>query len=79
MVRIPAEEFEDVRSKIHELGIRVQSENLQAQDVTKQYVDQGARLRNLQAQELQYLGILKSAKTVKDTLEVSEKLEEVRG
>jgi Domain of unknown function (DUF4349) len=79
VVRVPADRFEDVRSKIHELGIRVQSENLQAQDVTKQYVDQAARLRNLQAQESQYLGILKSAKTVKDTLEVSEKLEEVRG
>jgi len=42
-------------------------------------VDQSARLRNLRAQEMQYLGILKQAKTVKDTLEVSDKLNEVRG
>lgn len=46
--------------------------------MTKQYVDQSARLRNLRAQETQYLGILKQAKTVKDTIEVSEKLDEVR-
>jgi hypothetical protein len=41
-------------------------------------VDQAAKLRNLHAQETQYLGILKQAKTVKDTLEVSEQLNEVR-
>lgn len=42
-------------------------------------MDQSARLRNLRAQEVQYLGILKQAKTVKDTIDVSEKLDEVRG
>jgi len=36
-------------------------------------------LRNLRAQEAQYLSILKQARTVKDTLEVSEKLNGVRG
>jgi Domain of unknown function (DUF4349) len=59
--------------------LRVESEKLEAQDVTRQYVDQAARLRNLLAQEAQYLGILKQAKAVKDTLEVSDKLNDVRG
>ena len=36
-------------------------------------------MRNLRAQETQYLGILKQARTVKDTVEVSDKLNEVRG
>jgi hypothetical protein len=79
VIRVPVDKFEQVREQIHRLGIRVQSENIQAEDVTKQYVDQAARLRNSKAQEVQYLGILKSAKTVKDTLEVSEKLDGVRG
>ena len=79
VVRVPAGKFEEVRAAIGQLGLRVLSENLQAQDVTKQYVDQAARLRNLRAQETQYLSILKSAKNVKDTLEVSDKLDEVRG
>jgi hypothetical protein len=35
-------------------------------------------LRNLRAQEQQYLGILKQARTIKDTVEVSDKLNEVR-
>lgn len=77
-VRIPVDKFEQVRAEISGLGLRVESEKLEAQDVTRQYVDLAARLRNLHAQETQYLGILKQARTVKDTVEVSDKLNEVR-
>jgi len=59
--------------------LRVEGESTDAQDVRKQFVDQEARLHNLRAQEQQYLGILRKAATVKDTLEVSDKLNEVRG
>ena len=78
-VRVPAEKFEQVSTQIRQFGLRVESEKVNAQDVTKQYVDRSARLRNLHAQELQYLGILKQAKTVKDTIAVSDKLNDVRG
>jgi hypothetical protein len=78
-IRVPIDKFEQIRAQIGNLGIRVQSEKLEAQDVTKQYVDLSARLRNLRAQEAQYLGILKQAKTVKDTVEISDKLNQVRG
>jgi hypothetical protein len=78
-IRVPENKFEEVRSEIRTLGLRVESEKLQSEDVTRQYVDQMARLRNLRAQETQYLGILKQAKTVKDTLEVSDQLNAVRG
>jgi Domain of unknown function (DUF4349) len=78
-IRVPTEKFDEVRAQIRKLSLRVESESIDAQDVTKQYVDQEARLRNLRAQEQQYLGILRKAATVKDTLEVSDKLNEVRG
>jgi Domain of unknown function (DUF4349) len=78
-IRVPAARFEEVRTEIRKLGIRLESDRVAAQDVTRQYVDQQARLRNLQAQESQYLLILKKASTVKDTLDVSEKLDAVRG
>ncbi len=78
-IRVPIARFEEVGAEIRKLGLRVESEQMEAEDVTTQYIDQQARLRNLQAQEAQYLTILKQAKTVKDTLEVSEKLNEVRG
>jgi hypothetical protein len=78
-IRVPAAQFEQARAEIRKLGLHVESERVEAQDVTRQYVDQQAHLRNLRAEEQQYLLILKRATTVKDTLEVSDKLSEVRG
>ena len=78
-VRVPADRFEEARAEIRKLGMRVESEHVVAQDVTRQYVDLDANLRNLRAEETQYLSIMKRASTVEDTLEVSEKLSEVRG
>jgi hypothetical protein len=78
-IRVPVASFEEARAEIRKLGLRVESEKVEAQDVTRQYVDQDANLRNLRAEEAQYLSILKQAHTVKDTLEVSDKLGEVRG
>lgn len=79
VMRMPAEKFDEVRTEIRKLARRVESESIEAQDFTKQYVDEEARLRNLHAQEQQYLAILHKAANVKDTLEVSDKLNEVRG
>ncbi len=78
-IRVPAARFEEARAEIRKLGLRVENEKIDAQDVTRQYVDQDASLRNLHAEEMQYLTILKQANTVKDMLLVSERLSEVRG
>jgi len=78
-IRVPAERLDQMLDKIRKMGSRVDSERIEAEDVTRQYTDQEANLRNLKAEEQQYLMILKQAKTVKDTLDVSEKLSEVSG
>jgi hypothetical protein len=78
-IRVPAARFEEARAEIRKLGLRVESETITAQDVTRQYVDQDANLRNLRAEEAQYLAILKQANTVKDLLAVSQRISEVRG
>jgi Domain of unknown function (DUF4349) len=78
-IRVPAARFEEARAAIRKLGLKVEREKVEAQDVTRQYVDQDASLRNLRAEETQYLAILKQAHTVEDTLDVSEKLSAVRG
>jgi cell division septum initiation protein DivIVA len=78
-IRVPAAQFEDMKAGIRKLAARVESEKTDAQDVTRQYVDMEARLRNLRAEEAQYLAIMKSAYKVDDLLEVSEKLSQVRG
>jgi hypothetical protein len=78
-IRVPAMHFEDAKAGIRQLASRVESEKTDAQDVTRQYVDLEARLRNLRAEEAQYLTIMKSAYKVDDLLSVSQKLSEVRG
>jgi hypothetical protein len=78
-IRVPAARFEEARAAIRKLGLRVQAERVDAQDVTRQYVDKDARIRNLRAGETQLLAILKQAVTVKDMMAVSERLSEVRG
>jgi len=78
-IRVPAAKFEQARAEIRKLGLRVENEKVDAQDVTRQYVDQDASIRNLRAEETQYLTILKQATTVKDMMAVSERLSEVRG
>lgn len=78
-VRVPTARFEEALAAIRKLGVRIESEKVDAQDVTQQYVDQDARIRNLKQEEAQYLTILKTAATVKDMLAVSENLSDVRG
>jgi len=78
-IRIPATQFEDAKAAIRKLAAHVESEKTDAQDVTRQYVDMEARLRNLRAEEGQYLTIMKSAYKVEDLLSVSQKVSEVRG
>jgi hypothetical protein len=78
-IQVPAGRAEEARTEIRKLALRVESERTEAEDVTRQYVDTEARLRNLRATEQQYLQILKRAASVKDTLAVSEKLGEIRG
>jgi uncharacterized protein DUF4349 len=77
-LRLPAEGFDEVRRRIKAFALHVDQEQTTANDVTKDYVDFEARLRTLRAQEEQYLKILRSAKTVEDTLKVTERLTGVR-
>jgi len=70
----PAVRFEDAKAGISKLAARVESEKTDAQDVTRRYLDMEARLRNLRAQEAQYLAIMKSAHPAQDLLDVSRKL-----
>jgi len=78
-VRVPVARYQEVRPELRKLALRIETERIDAQDVTRQYTNQDANLRNLKAEEKQYLLILKQARSVKDTLDVSEKLSNVRG
>jgi len=78
-VRVPAARLDQVMADVKGLATTVDREAVEARDVTREYIDLDARLRNAQAEEAQYLLILKRATTIKDTLDVTEKLSDVRG
>ena len=77
-LRIPADHFDEARAQVRAIAKSVEQDMVEARDVTREYVDQEAALRNARAEEQQYLLILKRAASVKDVLEVSSKLAEVR-
>ncbi len=79
VIRVPASGLDEALAELKKLAIRVRRESVEARDVTREYVDTDASLRNLRAQEEQYLSILKRASTIKDTLDATEKVQEARG
>jgi hypothetical protein len=77
-VRVPVERFEETRSQIRKLALRVQRDDFIVHDVTWQYVGLATSIRNLRAEESQYLEILKHCDSVNNMMIVTQKLDEVR-
>ncbi|MBC7074040.1 DUF4349 domain-containing protein [Candidatus Parcubacteria bacterium] len=77
-VRVPAEKFEEAKDYFKSLAERVTSERTEAQDITEEYVDLEARLRNLEAAETQLLDLMKRAGKISEILEVQRELTNVR-
>lgn len=78
-LRVPAETFDQALSALRALAQEVLAEQTAARDVTEEYTDLDARLRNLQAAETQLLALLEQADAVEDLLKVENRLAEVRG
>ncbi len=78
-VRVPVAKFEEMMGEIKKLASFVRSETATGQDVTEQYTDLQAQLRNAQAQEQTYLEVLKQARSVEDILKVQAQLGAIRG
>jgi len=70
-----ADHFDEARAQVRAIAKSVEQDTVEARDVTREYGDQEAALRNARAEEQQYLLILKRAASVKDVLEVSSKLQ----
>lgn len=77
-IRVPAQEFDDVLAQLRRLGVEVERENSSARDVTEEFADLGARLRNLEATETQYLIFMKRANTIDEVLRVQRELTNIR-
>lgn len=77
-IRVPAKEFEGAMNEIKTYAVVVNTDTTSGQDVTEQYTDLQSQLTNAQAQEAQYLDILKKAVTVEEILQVQPYLDQVQ-
>lgn len=77
-MRVPKEEFQRAMDEITVLG-KIKDLRTNREDVTTQYIDLAARLKNLQRQEQRLLEILATARTTDEVLRVEKELERVRG
>jgi hypothetical protein len=75
--RVPADQLDVAMDLVRDLAEEVESENTSSRDVTDQYVDLTARLRNQQATETALLGLLNRAETVEEALNVQKELSKV--
>ena len=82
-IRVLAEEFDAALAHLKDLAIRVENRNVSTQDVTEEYTDLGARLRNLEATETELLELLTEVRErtgkAEDVLAVYRELTDIRG
>jgi hypothetical protein len=77
-IRIPADAYSSVMKQLRGIATEVVSETSDASEVTEEYTDLEARLRNLNATEASYLTLLAQATAIPDILTVQDRLNSVR-
>ena len=77
-VRVPADAYSSVMSQLRGIAKETVSETSDASEVTEEYTDLQARLRNLGATEARYLELLARAVTIEEILTVQDRLNTVR-
>jgi hypothetical protein len=78
-VRVPYDNFEKTFSEIKAVATQVVSESTNAADITEQYIDLEARLKNKQAEEESFIKLLDRSGKMEDVLAVTKELARVRG
>ncbi len=76
-MRVPADRLDDAMADLRKLG-KLITMSTSAEDVSASIVDIDARIRVLEAEELQLLELLRKASGVSQTLEVRDRLNAVR-
>jgi len=82
-VRVPSESLDEALNRFKSLAVKVESESGGSQDVTEEFSDLGAQLRNLEATEKELLELLKTVREktgkAEDILAVHRELTAIRG
>ena len=77
-IRVPVERFDEAFNRLRQLAVDVPYESTEGRDITEEYTDLEAQLRNLEATEAQYLALLEKANKVEEILKVQRELSNVR-
>jgi Domain of unknown function (DUF4349) len=77
VIRVPASEFEAAMGELKALGT-VKAERVSGEDMTAQFVDLQARLRNWEAQETVLLRLMRKSTSIEDSLKVQRTLQDVQ-
>lgn len=77
-IRVAADKFDQLIQKIEGDAEKVDSKNINLQDVTAEFIDVEARLKTKKELEERYREILKQAKTVEDIMNIEGQIGSVR-
>lgn len=78
-IKVPVVNFEKTFAEIKKVAAVVVQESTSGQDVTEEYADLQGQLKNKQAEEQQFVEIMKQAVKIQDILDVTQQLSRVRG
>ena len=78
-IRVSADKFDLLIQKIESEANKIDSKNINTQEVTEEFIDVEARLKTKKELEARYREILKQAKTVTEILSIEGQIGQVRG
>lgn len=78
-VRVPSDRFDEALTALKGAAAAVLSESANADDVTRQYVDLEARIKNKQAEEQAFVALLERSGKLDDVISVTREVARVRG
>lgn len=77
-VKVPVERFEETLSALKKVAAVVTSESVSGSDVTDQYIDLSARIKNKKAAEESLQALLGRAEKISDVIEITNTLANIR-
>lgn len=78
LLRVPADQMDDVLYQLRSNALSVEAESLNSRDVTSEYKDNDARLRSLETTEDALLDLMNRTQKVEEILEVRAELTKVQ-